>query len=266
VTRAAQGGLVVALLALSVSARARAEPRELVFDPAEDGAATGLLAGGFLIAQFGTPSPSECYVCAIPAIDLYLAAAIGSDDHPETYARISDLGILAMLLASVAASPIATGELHLFAEDLTILSQAVFAMAILNTAVKRLSARPRPAFKLHSPSVDIDPHERYVSFFSGHTALAATLAGSVTALAYLRGYGYRHVALGVGLALSLTIGVLRMAAQRHWFTDVLTGWIVGAALGVFIPLVLHPREDGTAPAEASGAASALRVPQLTFAF
>ena len=107
-----------------------------------------------------------------------------------------------------------------------------------------------------------------MSFFSGHTSLAATLAGSVTALAFLRGYGYRHVALGVGLGLSLTIGVLRMAAQRHWFTDVLTGWIVGAALGVFIPLVLHPREDGTESGlrRCPGADAALRVPQLMFVF
>ena len=146
--RAVQGGLVVALLVGSLCARARAQPRELVFDPAEDGAASGALASGFLIAQFGTPAPAECYACEIPPLDLLLARTVGSEQYPEVYARISDVGVLSMLIASVAASPLATGELDLFAEDLTILSEAVFAMGILNTAVKRLSARPRPAVKL----------------------------------------------------------------------------------------------------------------------
>ena len=140
-------------------------------------------------------------------------------------------------------------------------------MAILNTAVKRLSARPRPAVKLRAPNIEHRSGRALrVVLLGPHEPRSDARAGSVTALAYLRGYGYRHVALGVGLALSLSIGVLRMAAQRHWFTDVLTGWIVGAALGVFIPLVLHPREDGTDPAEVGRSLEALRVPQLMFVF
>jgi hypothetical protein len=47
---------------------------------------------------------------------------------------------------------------------------------------------------------------------------------------------------------------------------VLTGWIVGAALGVFVPLLLHPREDGTDPLEVEGEVEPLRVPKVTFVF
>ena len=186
------GGPVVALVASSLcAAPARAEQHgPWCSIPRRTARPTSALASGFLIAQFGTPR-TDRVLCLRDPVRSTCTSPLRSARtyHPEIYARMSDIGILSMLLVSVAASPIATGKLDLFAEDLTILSEAVFAMGILNTAVKRLSARPRPAVKLRSPTVDIDAEERYVSFFSGHTSLAATLAGSVTALAFYAGTG-----------------------------------------------------------------------------
>lgn len=55
---------------------------------------------------------------------------------------------------------------------------------------------------------------QYASFYSAHTALAFSTLG-----------GPR---LAVSLPLAVSTGALRVAAGKHWLTDVLTGAAVGA--------------------------------------
>jgi membrane-associated phospholipid phosphatase len=44
---------------------------------------------------------------------------------------------------------------------------------------------------------------------------------------------------------------LRIVADRHYATDVLTGMLVGVGAGVAFPLLLHGRRDGTGTTGAS---------------
>ncbi|MDB4987793.1 MAG: hypothetical protein JWN04_2971, partial [Myxococcaceae bacterium] len=53
-------------------------------------------------------------------------------------------------------------------------------------------------------------------------------------------------ALGVPLA-ALT-GYLRLAADKHYFTDVLTGALVGSAVGFLVPWLHTHVHDSHAPA------------------
>ena len=57
-----------------------------------------------------------------------------------------------------------------------------------------------------------------------------------------------------GLTLSLATGWLRIAADKHYFTDVLTGAIVGAVVGFGVPYVFH-RPESAATSTSSGAIS-----------
>jgi membrane-associated phospholipid phosphatase len=38
---------------------------------------------------------------------------------------------------------------------------------------------------------------------------------------------------GLGIAAAATTGLLRVAADKHWMTDVLVGWGVGGLIGYF---------------------------------
>ena len=40
------------------------------------------------------------------------------------------------------------------------------------------------------------------------------------------------------------MGLLRIAADMHWATDVLTGAVMGTMVGILTPLCVHPREGG----------------------
>ena len=81
------------------------------------------------------------------------------------------------------------------------------------------------------------------SFFSGHTAAAATVAG-------LTCVHHQHLALygggladalpcGLMISASLADGVGRIVADKHYASDVLVGLGVGAISGYVVPSALH---------------------------
>ena len=67
-----------------------------------------------------------------------------------------------------------------------------------------------------------DSHDLYVSFPSGHSAAAFSLA-TVVALQYRR-HGWVPV---VAYSLAAGVGLSRMALDRHWASDVAIGAVVG---------------------------------------
>jgi membrane-associated phospholipid phosphatase len=85
--------------------------------------------------------------------------------------------------------------------------------------------------------------EDFQSFYSGHSAAVATMAGLTCA-------HHQHLPLyGGGVAdllpclvmigAAVSTGVTRVIADRHWASDVVTGWSVGAFSGYVLPSLLH---------------------------
>jgi len=83
----------------------------------------------------------------------------------------------------------------------------------------------------------------FQSFYSGHAAAVATMAG-------LTCVHHQHLPLyGGGLAdlapcvvmigAATATGAARIVSDRHWSTDVLMGWGIGALSGYVIPSLLH---------------------------
>jgi hypothetical protein len=89
------------------------------------------------------------------------------------------------------------------------------------------------------------------SFFSGHSTATATTAGLVCVEHQhlpLFGGGFADLApCLVMISVSLTTGVLRLVYEEHWATDVVTGWMVGAASGYLLPAALHYGFGGKRP-------------------
>ena len=81
------------------------------------------------------------------------------------------------------------------------------------------------------------------SFFSGHAAATATMAGlTCVHHQHLPLYGGGAADLApcvVMIGASLTTGVARVVADRHWASDVILGWGVGALSGYVLPSLLH---------------------------
>ncbi len=83
-----------------------------------------------------------------------------------------------------------------------------------------------------------------LSFFAGHTAIAFTNAGLTCAHhQHLHLYGDVGDALMCGLttASAAVVAYTRIASDKHYATDDLTGMLLGASVGYLTPTLLHYR-------------------------
>lgn len=87
------------------------------------------------------------------------------------------------------------------------------------------------------------------SFYSGHVSFSttATFFGAKVLTDYYRIKGWKRVAIfAVAAVPPILVGVNRMQAGKHFRTDVMTGFLVGAACGIGIP-ELHKRRQKATP-------------------
>jgi len=125
---------------------------------------------------------------------------------------------------------------------------AVFVLAavgggeVVSTVLKLFYQRPRP---------DLVPHGMEVftaSFPSGHAMMSAiaylTLATLLARIARRRRVG--ALLLGIGVSMTVLVGISRVYLGVHWPSDVLAGWCVGAAWAAlcwFVALQLQRRGE-----------------------
>ena len=98
-------------------------------------------------------------------------------------------------------------------------------------------------FQLERPSQTDNPNEffkrtQYKSFPSGEVS---AVAGAVTPFVVV--YGHDHPAAYALEVLPLCDAIARMKVHEHWQSDVLAGWAIGTATGIWAaheksPLIL----------------------------
>jgi membrane-associated phospholipid phosphatase len=268
--RAAPLSLVALAASLAIApGAARGEPHPLRHDLRADGA---LAAGGWLLYLSSelakdALAPARCRVCGGNALD-DRARDLLVWRRNDAAARGSDVLAFALFPAGLAAHQLLAagreGDVEAGAVDLLVVGEVAALAMSLNQAVKFAVGRQRPFVRHRNFAVaerlaDSDDH---LSFFSGHTTFTFAVAAAAGTVSELRGYRSAPWVWGAGMTLAATTGYLRIAADRHYLTDVLVGAAVGTALGVALPRLMHGREDeGAAPPAARSAA----VP-LTFAF
>jgi membrane-associated phospholipid phosphatase len=135
-----------------------------------------------------------------------------------------------------------------FAEDATIILESFVLSQLTNQVVKFAAGRERP-FVHRLPEdqklLTEHPTDNNLSFYSGHTAMAFSLVTAAGTVSELRGYKNRWLIWAVGLPVATSVGLLRMGADKHYLTDVLTGAVAGSIFGVGVPLLLHGRQPET---------------------
>ncbi|GBF04543.1 phosphoesterase, PA-phosphatase-like protein [Deinococcus aerius] len=112
----------------------------------------------------------------------------------------------------------------------------VAGAAGLNVAMKLLMHRTRPELW---PRL-VQEHD--ASFPSGHSMYSAAFVTALILLAWRT--PYRWPALGLGVAFSGLVGFSRLYLGVHYPTDVLCGWLTGAAWVLGVYGVLRPFAPG----------------------
>ncbi|MDY6284590.1 MAG: phosphatase PAP2 family protein [Fibrobacter sp.] len=96
----------------------------------------------------------------------------------------------------------------------------------------RLWARP----EIYRSGADRSRGESWGSFYSGHTGAAFSIA-VLSGMWFMDKYpnsAYVPLVWGGSLALATTVGLLRIAAGKHYPTDVLAGALIGSAASYFV--------------------------------
>lgn len=156
-----------------------------------------------------------------------------------TMARLSDVGFVGasiagglLLLRSRRGQPGDAGR-----EDLAVLAQAVGVAAAVTEWTKVLVHRPRPIRYGSDGALHPEPSNG-LSFPSGHTSVSFAAAAAYASVLHRRGLAGRNRGQIVALfGTAAATGALRVAARKHFPTDVLAGAALGAAVGWLIPAV-----------------------------
>ena len=141
------------------------------------------------------------------------------------------------LAASFTAAIIGDEQAKPLVPIVIITSSGLLASGVTNT-VKELVRRPRPyLYNSSAPAVPFPSNNDQLSFWSGHTAntAALTLACASMMQRSNASSGVKTVTwIGAALAPA-AMGYLRVRAGKHFPTDVLTGYAVGALIGLAVP-------------------------------
>ncbi|MBI5502752.1 MAG: phosphatase PAP2 family protein [Deltaproteobacteria bacterium] len=269
--RGVRGAAAVAVLtAWAAGAAARADDLEI-----DLGWDLGL-TGGFGAAWIATEAlkshlaPEECVWCGSNAFDDAARDAFlwADTDAADATSGVLAFGLLpAITLAVNAASARDEGRAVQGAEDLLLVAEAAALAASVNQLTKFLVGRERPfvhALPEEWKGLTAKPDDNNLSFFSGHTTLAFAVAVSGATVATLRGYDSAPYLWAIGGTMALATGWLRIAADKHYLSDVLIGAAVGSLIGWLVPW-LH-RRDGDGEEGILSRASIVAGPDISFAF
>lgn len=153
---------------------------------------------------------------------------------------ISGLGLPPAALAAEGINRRLMAHTLLYTEALSV------SLAV-NIIAKRTVRRRRPYTYNPDPAIQVyregQGDDAYYSFFSGHasTAFVSAVAGSYLYSQATDDITARSVVWGVEMALASATSRLRVKAGKHYWSDVLTGALVGAATGFLVPYA-HQRE------------------------
>jgi membrane-associated phospholipid phosphatase len=111
----------------------------------------------------------------------------------------------------------------------------------VNAVIKSATHRVRPY--VYDPDTPLDRKtdaEARVSFYSGHTGTAAAMSFLAARMYddYFPRSRYRTLVWTTAAVYPALIGIHRIRSGQHFASDVIAGYVTGAAIGYFIP-ALH---------------------------
>lgn len=269
-------GASAALLVLLASSRAQAQERtkvkQLAYDVRVDTAVTltGLVWYVSSDLLKGSLVPEKCRWCyrrkdgtdALNTVDRSVRHHL-MWKHPHTAHVLSNIlafgALPAMSFGLTQIAALHDDAAREIPVDALLIAEATVLALDFNQIAKYAFARERPFvhFLPRAPEgvrqLTASPSDDNLSFFSGHTTGAFAVASSAGMVASLRGYRLAPVVWSTGLISAAAVAYLRIAADKHYFSDVMLGAVVGTVLGAGLPLLFHRPETGPGPTSSARA-------------
>jgi len=166
-------------------------------------------------------------------------------NYSTTEGKYSDILLAASMItpAFFAFSDKVTND---FVPVLTMYFETLMLSAAVPYVTKGVTQRVRPfAYNENALIEDKLTKNAKRSFFSGHTTISFAMAVFVSTVYsdYYPNSDWKPVVWAGSLALATTVGVLRYSSGSHFPTDIITGAVVGSAIGYLIPLIHRTEND-----------------------
>lgn len=179
------------------------------------------------------------------------AAVIASDVLVNGVAPVFALGLGLASSLDATRGRSAKYRARRFGIDVLLMAESTATALSFMQLAKFTVERRRPGY-IDEPLDQPRTVNGNLSFFSGHSTQAFVLATSAGTIASLHHERLAPLVWVLGLTAATTTAMLRVAANEHFVTDVLTGAVVGSAIGAIVP-VLHRYRS---PVRLGGTASA----------
>lgn len=203
-----------------------------------------LLGGGLIASIVGTTllqtqsPPTLEQINTLDPNDIWRFDRSAIDNNSTSATTVSDI-----LLYSSIAAPTALFALNKTKgqklQVLTLFAEVVFITTGVTNLAKVSTKRFRP--NTYNPLVSQDiklSASSQKSFFSGHTSNSAAycfFTASVLNKLYPHWTTGKYITWGTAIAVPAIVAYSRFAGGKHFPTDVITGYLFGAAVGILIP-------------------------------
>jgi membrane-associated phospholipid phosphatase len=188
-------------------------------------------------------APTSCKWCNPPGFDTSVRNALKWHDtgRADTISSLTGYVLTPTLeLGMVALTSLQLPDrswARMIDDTVPVLETVVFS-EVVDQITKFSVARARPFVHFSNAPFDYDNN---VSFFSGHTTLVFAVTVSAGFVAHERQYAVEPYIWATGLTLAATTGYLRIAADKHYLSDVLVGAAFGTGAGLAIPYLTMNR-------------------------
>lgn len=233
---------LVALLYCLVLVRAEAQPfiqpykLSLAIDVPVGANAIALLGASLLISTTHNLPEKE-------NLQLLNRDSVNRFDRGATYQHSKAAGYVsdAALYASVAMpllQLINKNSRKDFGKVAAISAETFTLNLALTDFVKETVHRTRPL--VYNPDVPLDTKykkDNFKSFYSGHTSTVSAMSFSFAEMyaAYNPNSKLKPMVWSLCAAFPILTGVLRYKAGKHYWTDIITGYMAGAVVGLAVP-------------------------------
>ena len=201
-------------------------------------------------------------------------------DRPAAGRYNKTAGDVSTWAAALGVAPLALGAASWYRGDALgadlaayslMLAQALALQNGLNLVVRSMAFWPRPyIYATGGDGADAAAAaegEAYGSFFSGHASAAFTIAvftGEWFSEFYPNS-AYKPLVWATSLSLAGFVGVLRIAAGKHYPTDVVVGALAGTGISLAV-IKIHKKSVQFGPVTLAGLWAAPGTASATFAF
>jgi membrane-associated phospholipid phosphatase len=212
----------------------------------------GLIGFGALTLTSGQVLANNTSILTVSEINAFNPNQVNSFDRFATSNYSSSAKTVSDVLAfsTVAASACLILDKKIRQDWVTIGVMGVEVLMVtygLTSTSKNAVLRARPY--VYNPTVPVevkqDVDARY-SFFSGHTALTTSVsffAAKVYADTHPNSK-WKPVMWSAAIVIPAITGWARVEAGQHFPTDIITGYVVGAAIGFLVPQ-FHLKKDSS---------------------